>query len=235
MGGVGIGFLIIALGVAYFEARSHKLQYFLYGYPVKPWIVKGIPVMQYATEVGWTNCLKKMDIDVDIVFYGNSITRQSDFQKCYSDKKICNLGLGGDNLDGLFRRIEMVKTVRPEKVFFLGGINDSKWISPDSFTVKYERIVKAMRDSLPGTIIYLQSILPVNHKVYDKYADNEKIKRLNDSIKCIAVRNKTEYINIYSLYERDGEMPDSLTIDGIHLKPVHYKRWADALRTYVYD
>ena len=77
--------------------------------------------------------------------------------------------------------------------------------------------------------------MPVNHKVYDKYADNEKIKRLKDSINKIAVKNKTEYIDIYSLYECDGEMPDSLTKDGIHLKPVHYKRWADALRIYVYD
>lgn len=236
MGGAILAFSIIAFVASYLEARGHRLQYLLYGYPVKERIVDGIPIMQYTTEQGWNNCLEQMEVDVDIVFYGNSITKQSNFRKYFPDRKICNLGIGGDDLNGLYRRIEMIRTVHPEKVFVMGGINDSKWIHPDTFSVQYERMLRSMRDSLPAeTDIFIQSLLPVNHKVYDKYADNMKIKRLNEIIKSISTKYKTRYIDLYSLYEENGEMPDSLTIDGIHLKPYHYKKWADAISTFIYE
>lgn len=60
---------------------------------------------------------------VDVVFYGNSITCGSSFQDYFPEVSICNLGYPGDNLDGLTSRSYMIATVKPEKVFVMGGIN----------------------------------------------------------------------------------------------------------------
>ncbi|MBO7119021.1 MAG: hypothetical protein J6W03_01720 [Bacteroidaceae bacterium] len=41
---------------------------------------------------GWTNTLEKLHLNVDVVFFGNSITRGSSFEKFFPNVSICNLG-----------------------------------------------------------------------------------------------------------------------------------------------
>lgn len=215
-------------------ARSRKL-HFIFWPPQQAKVVDGIPVMQRMTERGWQNSLFQSGFKADIAFYGNSITYNGQFHQYFPDYTVCNLGLPGDDLNGLIRRISMLRIVEPKKVFVMGGINGSKGIPLESFSHVYDSLVTCLCDSLPQTEIYLQSLLPVNHRVYDTYADNPKICQLNDSIRQIANRHHLTYVDLYSLYAIDGEMPDSLTRDGIHLKPIQYARWADAIRKYVYE
>lgn len=224
---------IYTISILLAEVKTHKVERFLYGEPASPEMVNGIPVMQDATEQGWTNCLNKLDIQRDIVFFGNSITRNSDFRLFFPDASIANLGLGGDNLDGFLRRVTQVKALKPHKVFFMGGINGNKYMDPDTFKVKYERIVSALKDSLPNTQLYLQSILPVHSSKYDLYADNDKIKLFNDKIQEIALQHKCIYIDLYSAYISNGEMPLEYTQDGIHLLPEHYDKWANLIAPYI--
>ena len=64
---------------------------------------------------GWTNTLEKLHLDVDVVFFGNSITRGSSFEKYFPDVSICNLGYSGDNTDGMLLRVNQIKAVNPER------------------------------------------------------------------------------------------------------------------------
>ena len=75
------------------------------------------------TASGWDRCLKYLRIDSDIVMFGDSITSGCDFSKYFPDVTICNLGIPGDSLLGMKERAYMLGTVKPEKVFILGGIN----------------------------------------------------------------------------------------------------------------
>lgn len=71
----------------------------------------------YWARVGWTNTIEKLHSIFDIAFFGNSITRGSDFQLNFADKKIINLGYSGDNILGMIKRVPMIQKSNAECIF----------------------------------------------------------------------------------------------------------------------
>lgn len=61
----------------------------------------------------------------------------------------------------------------------------------------------------------------------------DKIIIANNIIKAIAQRSDCIYVDLWTLYEKDGEMPKELTRDGVHLFPKAYDRWMEAIRKYI--
>ena len=182
---------------------------------------------------GWTNTLNKLSYDADVVFFGNSITCGGNFQDYFPDIKICNLGYPGDNMDGMMFRIGQVKAVTPEKVFVMAGINGLKYQTEEVFERKYQCMVDSIIKVVPQAEIYLQSILPVNHSMRRGGTSSEKIIKSNETIARIANRSNCIYVDLWSLYEKDGEMPKELTRDGVHLFPEAYDRWAEEIKKYI--
>lgn len=187
----------------------------------------------YYCISGWTNTLNKLNYDADVVFFGNSITRGGDFQDYFTDVKTCNLGYPGDNMDGMMLRIGQIKAVNPEKVFVMAGINGLQYQTEEVFERKYLRMVDSIISAVPEAKVYLQSILPVNHSMSNVYASSDKIQKANERISGIATRSKCVYVDLWSLYEVDGEMPKELTRDGVHLYPEAYERWIEEIRKYI--
>lgn len=184
----------------------------------------------YFCVRGWYNTLKKLDLDVNVVFYGNSITSGSDFREFFPDVSICNLGYPGDDLPGLRFRAYTIAAVKPEKVFVMGGINGLKQTPLEVFTEQYSLMIKAIKEAVPEANIYLQSILPVKDKKMTK-----KVKGCNIIIDSLATAYGCQYIDLFPLYEKEGGMNLDYSKDGTHLKSEHYDKWADAIRKYVYD
>jgi lysophospholipase L1-like esterase len=182
---------------------------------------------------GWTNTLRQLNYDADIVFYGNSITTGGNFQKYFPDVKICNLGYPGDDLYGMPIRANQIKYLKPEKVFVMGGINRLQEMSDEDFEQKYQCLVDSIKKAVPNAKIYLQSILPINHRMTKAYASSKKIIKSNETIKAISERSGCFYVDLYSVYEENGEMPSELTEDGIHLYDEAYSIWAEAIRQYI--
>ena len=182
---------------------------------------------------GWTNTLNKLDYDADVVFFGNSITCGGNFQDCFPNVKTCNLGYPGDNMDGMMLRVEQIKAVSPEKVFVMAGINGLQMQTDDVFEKKYQQMVDSIKSAVPEAEIYLQSILPVNHSMTGSYGNGEKIRKTNGIISQIASRSNCIYVDLWSLYEVDSEMPKELTRDGVHLFPEAYDRWMEEIRRYI--
>jgi len=188
----------------------------------------------YYCIKGWNNSFAKLGVDFDVVFFGNSITAGSDFREYFPEVSICNLGYPGDEIDGMILRIPAIQGVHPKKLFVMAGINGLKQMSEEVFKDIYKSLIMALKDSLPGTQIYLQSILPVNNTDFkEAYVDNGKIEKANNIIKDLANKNGCDYINLYDLYVRDGQMPKELSRDGLHLRPEAYSIWAEAIRPYM--
>lgn len=199
-------------------------------------IMKIDPVKRgdYRSIQGWTNTLEKLHLDMDVVFFGNSITRGSCFEKYFPNVKICNLGYPGDNTDGMLLRTNQIKAVNPEKVFVMAGINGLHIQAEKVFTEKYATMVDSIKQAVPTAKIYLQSILPVNPSMKaGKGFNKEKIARCNELVRKIAEEKGCVYIDLYKLYAVDGIMPKELTRDGVHLYPEAYDRWAEEIRKYV--
>ena len=199
-------------------------------------IMKIDPVKRgdYWSIQGWTNTLEKLHLDMDVVFFGNSITRGSCFEKYFPNVKICNLGYPGDNTDGMLLRVKQIKVVNPEKVFVMAGINGLHIQTEEVFTEKYATMVDSIKLAVPTAKIYLQSILPVNPSMKaGKSFNKEKIARCNELVRKIAEEKGCVYIDLYRLYAVDGIMPEELTRDGVHLYPKAYNRWAEEIRKYI--
>lgn len=190
---------------------------------------------EFSRIEGWANTLKKMDIKADAVFYGNSITFQSDFQKSFPQARICNLGCNFDDLDDLINRSFIIKSVQPDMIFILGGINRLYDVSLDVFKQKYEILVDTIIRQNPQARIYLQSIIPINPTLgYGKHYSRciKKIKDANHIIKKISATKCCTYIDLYSLYSENDSLPSKYTNDGLHLKPEAYKLWSEKISSF---
>ena len=183
---------------------------------------------------GWNNTLEKLDYDADIVFFGDSITCQSDFREYFPDKKIVTLGFPGDNLRGMQERVEGVAAVTPEQVFVLGGINGLQSYTVQVGIERYDTLLSLMKEQMPDTEIFVLSVLPVNEEMGAEACSNDVIDEFNEKIKVLAQNYGCTYVDINSLYKDDnGAMDKELTKDGVHLYPEAYDRWAEQIRPYI--
>lgn len=189
----------------------------------------------YWAVNGWNNTIEKLDYQCDVVFFGNSITRGSDFRMYFPNAKIVNCGYPGDNLKGMLMRIPPVRHLNPKAVFAMGGINGLANQSIDDFERLYHEFAQMLLDSIPQADIYLQSILPVNTEMKkDLDITPDKIIEANKVIKQFAdVHERCYYVDLFSVYESNGIMPPKLTRDGIHLFPHAYDRWAEKIRPHI--
>lgn len=186
----------------------------------------------YWAVCSWTTTLQKMRYDADIAFFGNSITRGSDFQSYFPSKKIVELGYSGDSMEGMMRRMDMLRAVTPEKVFLLAGINGLADMPLNEFEQQYNTLLDSIHTAVPKAQIYVQSILPVDTVRHHEHSI-AKIMIANRIIKSICKKRQYTYINIFDLYLKDGIMNPALTIDGVHLKPHAYDRWAKEIEGYI--
>ena len=89
--------LLLAGVVVVAEKHSHVFKNALKRRGIIEGIADDKTSPDYWARVGWTNTIEKLHSNFDIAFFGNSITRGSDFQLEFTDKKIINLGYSGDN------------------------------------------------------------------------------------------------------------------------------------------
>lgn len=176
----------------------------------------------------WNNCIEKLDMEVDVVFFGDSETAGGDFQKAFPDVKSINLGYIGEDVKGMLRRVDAIKAVNPKKVFLMAGINGLKYQSLSDFEFWYAALVDSIRNTVPDAELYIESILPVTN--YSDYCDNGKIRDANVALQRMAAERNISYIDVYSAYAQDGTLPDIMSYDGLHLTEEAYDIWYETIR-----
>ena len=166
----------------------------------------------------------------EIVFLGNSITENGDWNELFGNKKIVNRGIGGDVCFGLLNRLDEVLASKPKCVFLMIGINDiGRSVPVDVIAGKIKEIVIQIKSDSPKTKLFLQSVLPINEKViWYEYMKNksDKIVELNDELEEIAATEKIRYLDLYSGFaDENGQLKTEYTADGIHLSAAGYLQW----------
>lgn len=177
----------------------------------------------------WTNSLKQMNAKADIAFFGDSLTYYGDFSSVFPGKVVCNLGLRGDTIQGMIDRVKQVKILEPKTIYLMIGINDVSTCRLEEFKENYESLIQLLLYHLPGTTIYIQSMLPVNHVGFKLSCKNDQIVKYNKVIEQISIENNLKYIDLYSVYVKDGILPEVSTYDGLHLNNESYKAWYSLL------
>lgn len=173
------------------------------------------------------------------VFLGNSITERGMWHELLPGKVVMNRGIGGDNTFGVLARIAPVIAAKPAKLFLLIGINDiGRNLPVDVIANNYEKIIQDFQKGTPKTVLYVQSVLPMNDDILTAaYLKNKGhlIVQLNEKIAALAKKYKLTYINLHEVFNNgSGKLKPELTMDGIHIKPAAYVLWVDYLKSKKY-
>lgn len=226
---------ILSLGViAYYEYRTALAQYFLDALGWRKMDDRNRGEQNYIYS--WASCLKKLRIEADAVFLGNSITHASDFQAYFPDKKIVTLAVPGERTDALKRRLITVVAVKPKRLFVMAGINDLHRSNAEMVERRCDEFFYEIKKMLPDTKIYIQSILPVNAEKEKFYSSNSEIIKSNGCLKKLSDKYGFVYIDLYDNFvDENGRLDDSLSSDGVHINKKGNDIWAREITEYIYN
>lgn len=180
---------------------------------------------------------KKMPVSKSaVIFLGNSLTDAGRWKDIAPELPILNRGISGDISYGVYARLDEIVRHHPRKIFLMIGVNDLKrGIPTQNIINNYERIVEKIHRESPKTKIYLNSILPVNNKKLIeafKAVKNEDIQVLNAALNSIGSRHSyTQFVDLYPIIAKDGELMEELTPDGIHLEVDAYVKVVEYLKS----
>jgi lysophospholipase L1-like esterase len=176
----------------------------------------------------------------NIVMVGDSITNMGNWNEILNNKKIANLGIGGDSTDDVLNRLEDIYYFNPEMCFLMIGINDFQGKRSVEYVLQnYRKIVQEIKQHNIRLII--QSVLHLGHNYYinriggknkgDWIIINEKVEKLNGELKKIAEEYGVEFIDINRglsvnkiLEEQYGDY------SGLHLSQLGYEKWAEIIK-----
>ena len=130
-------------------------------------------------------------------------------------------------------RAGMIATVKPEKVFVLGGINS---LCDSSFDITFEeyRTMLEKIGEATDAAVYIQGILPVSAKQEKRlFVKNTTIARFNEKLAELAREKGYTYIDLPGRFLLNGAMNPAYTTEGIHLSEEGYRIWADAIAGYI--
>lgn len=180
----------------------------------------------------------------DAVFVGDSITTGISLYDIMSNARVyakTGLGVAGilDNpfIEADGQNITLSEAFRREpagKIYVMLGGNslgnyDGKLIEP------FTKFIETIAQENPNTVIYIQSVLPVNEakyrEKYHKELKNEWIDDYNSKLKELSEKNGYYYLDVASIFKDEtGGMPAEYTRDGVHIGVEQYSMWFDYLK-----
>lgn len=121
------------------------------------------------------------------------------------------------------------------KVYIMLGVNELGWSSTQKFVDGYGKMLDDIKKYQKHAKIYVQSILPVSAKkaATDKIYNNSKIASYNKQLQKLAVGKKAVYLAVNAaIWDKQGNLPESASTDGVHLNQEYCKKWCEYLKTH---
>ena len=197
----------------------------------------------HLSEV-WAQSLEHAD--AEIAFFGDSRVIGADWYSAYPDKKVINLGVGGDRISNLLLRMNQIKVLAEKgnlKYCFLAiGGNDclSSKFNTDTFRSEYDTLLTRLHEL--GITVYVNTIAGVTSEgtslsEKDAKKANSKMAQGNEIIRELAQSHGMTLIDMAELMNNsDGTLKASYASpDGVHFSAEGNAFWYDTLRPYLYD
>lgn len=175
----------------------------------------------------WNTCIRQLNYDADIVFFGDSHIEENDWQQVFPDKRVVNLGYVGEDTRGMLRRVDAAASLNPEVVVLMAGINGLKNQTLEEFEDRYVALLDSLQSAMPRVDLIVTSLLPIS--LGSSFCSNEKIVQANVVLSQLCSQRHLCYMNIYDLYAEDGCLPDWYSNDGLHLTRAAYQIWNNEL------
>lgn len=176
----------------------------------------------------------------DIVMLGNSLTEGGgDWSKRLKTKNVRNRGIVGDEIMGIYDRLDQILPGKPQKIFLLTGANDvSHDMSTDSLVTLMDLLVNEIQTKSPETKLYLQSLLPINESFgrYKKLnGKTNQIPEINAKLKELAKKRNITFIDLFPLFTEKNTniLREKITTDGLHINAEGYEIWEKELKKHL--
>ena len=181
---------------------------------------------------------------IGVLFLGDSITEglaavphvwESNFGKF----RPANFGIGGDQTQHLIWRIDHgeLDGIHPKVVVLLIGTNNSGAHTAAQIVAAKTKIVRLIREKLPGAKVLLLAIFPRGrHPNRDGTVDSgvermAVINAVNGELAKLEDGKNVRFLNLNACFlQPDGTILPRLMPDQLHLSAAGYKLWAEAMR-----
>lgn len=142
---------------------------------------------------------------------------------------------------------EMVFGPEPGRIFINIGTNDiGQGVGAETLFGNYEKIIRLIKERLPGAEIYMMAYYPVNET--DKPMDesvrkmlfatrtNQNIEEANRGVEALAEKLGVHFINVNEgLSDENGKLKAEYTGEGVHMYANAYRVILKNLKKYLGD
>lgn len=185
----------------------------------------------------WAESLKPQE--PEIAFYGDSRVALLDWSAEYPLSKVVNLGVGGDRVWNLLKRLPLLEALDIKTCFLAIGINDltSSHFDKVAFRAEYDTLLSKLGDM--DVAVYVQTIVGITtHKSnFSRKQVRDVSKRVlaaNEIIWELAETHGMDVIDLAGVMNNeDGSLKGEYSSDGIHYNQAGNDAWVALLRPYV--
>jgi lysophospholipase L1-like esterase len=172
-----------------------------------------------------------------ILMLGDSLTQFWHWDELSDKLAVANHGRAGDTTEDLFTRLKMALSLSPKAIFLQVGINNlSQGDTPEKILEGHLRIWNELASQAPSAKLFVCSLMPVREDFFgwlSQTLTNERVRITNTLIKQAAEQRRLPFIDLYTpAADEDSELPEYMTLDGVHLTAAAYKVWLATLKPY---
>lgn len=185
----------------------------------------------------WSHSLEPFSYD--FAFYGDSRVIGADWVSEFSDYSVVNLGIGGDIVSGLIRRLPLLKAADVKYCFVAIGGNDclSSNFNTEVFEQQYRTLLTSLSEMKIDTYVCTIAGITGSGNNFDKATikrGNTNIALANNIIENLCSSMSVPLIDMAKLMNNeDGSLNPNLSTDGIHFNSKGNKIWFDTVRPFV--
>ena len=182
----------------------------------------------------------------DAVFIGDSLTTGIQLYNILPDTTV--LASVGININNIFTNevisdgnggqqtiLDAARDIQPAKIYTMLGTNGLKGLGPEETVRYYRQLVQQLKADHPDSIIYVQSLMPINEEVfaanYGYELTNAEIDACNELLMQMAGEEEVYFVNCAeAIKDENGGLPAEFTTDGLHFRGEYYNKWIDYLK-----
>jgi lysophospholipase L1-like esterase len=180
---------------------------------------------------------------IGVLFLGDSITEgwaqaPHIWEHYYGQYQPANFGIGGDQTQHVVWRIENgeLDGIMPKVVVLMLGTNNSASHTAEQIAAADTKIVRLIREKIPGTKVLLLAIFPRGpRKSGGEDEPWEKrmaaISGANAELAKLDDGNNIRFLDINAHFlGNDGTIPNIIMPDQLHPNAAGYQLWAEAMQ-----
>jgi beta-glucosidase len=176
--------------------------------------------------------------NVKVLFLGDSITAgwagagKEVWARRFEKLPAANFGIGGDRTQHVLWRITHgeLEGIAPKVVVLMLGTNNIKADSAQAIARADAKVVRTIREKLPGTKVLLLGVFPRAHKTdAPEMRIPAKVKAVNAELARLDDGKDVRYLDLAEKLAPGGNEVAEYYTDGVHLTAKGYEAWAAAI------